>query len=289
MKIVFFACETRKIAAIRYRIESFARLLEQEGHECVVCVPAPVRMKERLYESSGRFGKLLYLILVLLGRIVQLRHVFSADVDFFRGPVFPYGPPVFERIIHFLNKHLVMDLDDAIWERPAFVSSPFVRFMDFDWTAKMAKLCCHAVAGNAVIKAYVEDAGCPATIIPTCIDMELHRAKTYEADPDRPVVLGWTGLSDNLGYVDRIAPVIRALADKSRNCDLHGEAVFLPGHQRTKPGVDHERGNRLSYGSGHRVDAARGHAPRPGQVRVQGAAVHGCGNAGGPVAGGYEP
>ena len=214
MKIVFFACETRKIAAIRYRIESFARLLEQEGHRCVVCVPAPVRMKERLYESSGRFGKLLYLILVLLGRIVQLRHVFSADVVFFRGPVFPYGPPVFERIIHFLNKHLVMDLDDAIWERPAFVSSPFVRFMDFEWTAKMAKLCCHAVAGNAVIKEYLERAGCPATIIPTCIDMELHRAKTYDADTGRPVVLGWTGLSDNLGYLDRIAPVIRALADK---------------------------------------------------------------------------
>ena len=214
MKFVFFACETRKIAAIRYRIESFARLLEQEGHRCVVCVPASVRAKERIYESSGRPGKFLYLLLVLLRRIFQLRHVLGADAVFFRGPVFPYGPPVFERLIHVFNKRLVMDLDDAIWERPAFVESPFVRFMDFGWTAKMAKLCRHAIAGNEVIKAYVEERGCPATIVPTCIDMDLHGQKEYRRGENAPVVLGWTGLSDNLGYLDRIAPVIKKLADR---------------------------------------------------------------------------
>ncbi len=214
MKIVFFACETRKIAAIRYRIESFARLLEAEGHTCVVCTPASVRTKERLYESPGRAGKLAYLFWVLLRRLFQLRHVPGADVVFFRGPVFPYGPPVLERIIHRLNKHLVMDLDDAIWERPAFVHSPFVRFMDFGWTVKMAKWCRHAVAGNEVIKSYVERAGCPATVIPTCIDMDLHRQKDYDTTPERPVVLGWTGLSDNLGYLDRIAPVITSLSER---------------------------------------------------------------------------
>ena len=214
MKVVFFACETRKIAAIRYRVESFAHLLESEGHTCVVCVPASVGMKERLYESSGRAGKLLYLFWVLLRRIFQLRHVPGADAVFFRGPVFPYGPPIFERLIYCFNKHLVMDLDDAIWERPAFVDSPFVRLMDFGWTAKMAKWCRHAVAGNAVIKAYVEAAGCPASIIPTCIDMDLHRQKAYDRRPEeRPVVLGWTGLSDNLGYLNRIAPVIQSLAE----------------------------------------------------------------------------
>lgn len=214
MKFVFFACETRKIAAIRYRIESFARLLEQEGHTCIVCLPASVQAKERIYEASGRMGKFLYLLLVLLRRIAQLRHVPGADAVFFRGPVFPYGPPLFEQIIRLFNNHLVMDLDDAIWERPAFVNSPFVRFMDFDWTVKMAQLCRHAVVGNEVIKAYVEAAGCPATIVPTCIDMNVHCEKEYPPQTDRPVILGWTGLSDNLGYLDRIAPVIQSLAEK---------------------------------------------------------------------------
>lgn len=212
MKFVFFACDTRKIAAIRYRIESFARLLERDGHRCVVCVPAPIAWKERLYERPGRWGKMLYLFLVLLRRVAQVRHVLAADAVFFRGPVFPYGPPVFERIIHLFNKRLVVDLDDAIWEPPAYVNSPFVRLMDFGWTAKMARLCRHAVAGNAIIADYVQERGCPATIIPTCIDMTLHTQKNYPERADGKVVLGWTGLKDNLGYLDAILPALQALA-----------------------------------------------------------------------------
>ncbi|MGI6138953.1 MAG: glycosyltransferase [Candidatus Hydrogenedentales bacterium] len=214
MKFVFFACETRKNAAIRYRVESFSRLLEEEGHRCIVCVPAPVRWKEALYESQGRLKKLLYLFLVFLHRFAQLRHVPGAAAVFFRGPVFPYGPPFFERIISFLNPRLVMDLDDAIWEPPAFVESPFLRFMDFGWTAKMARLCKHCVAGNELIKEYVECEGCPATIIPTCIDMPLYGGKQYGNHEGQPIILGWTGLSDNLGYLDRIAPAIKELSTK---------------------------------------------------------------------------
>lgn len=231
MKFVFFACETRKIAAIRYRIDSFVRLLERDGHACVVCVPASIALKERLYEASGRVGKLLFLFLVLFRRLLQLRHVLGADAVFFRGPVFPYGPPLLERIIHAINPWLIMDLDDAIWERPAFVTSPFVRFMDFNWTSKMARLCHHAIVGNPVIQHYVEEAGCPATIIPTCIDMDVHYQKDYTSSEGRPVVLGWTGLSDNLGYLDRIAPVIASLS-KRYPLELMvstGKSYYFPG------------------------------------------------------------
>jgi glycosyltransferase involved in cell wall biosynthesis len=165
-----------------------------------------------LYERAGRWSKLLYLCLVLLRRVAQLRHVITADAVFFRGPVFPYGPPVFERIIYWLNKCLVIDLDDAIWEPPAYVTSPFVRFMDFGWTAKMARISRHAIAGNVTIADYIAARGCPVTIIPTCIDMALHRQKTYVENKDGVIRLGWTGLKDNLGYVDAVLPALRDLS-----------------------------------------------------------------------------
>ncbi len=214
MKLVFFACETRKNAAIRYRVEAFVRLLERDGHHCIVCFPASIALRENLYERSSRWGKLLYLLLVLLRRVAQLRHVFGADVVFFRGPLFPYGPPLFERFIGLFNKRLVFDLDDAIWEPPAYVSSPFMRFMDFGWTAKMARLCRHAVVGNRIIADYVGQRGCPASIVPTCIDMDLHVQKAYPHAQDKPVVLGWTGLSDNMGYLRTILPALRQLAQQ---------------------------------------------------------------------------
>lgn len=216
MKIVFFGNATEKIAAIRYRVVWFANRLRAEGHTCVVCLPSSVWLRETLYEGRGRGMKLLYLALVLLHRAWQLRHVLGADVVFFRGPVFDYGPPVFERIIHRFCRHLVFDIDDAVWERPAHVDSPFLRAVDFDWTWKMCRICSHAVVGNDYLRDRVApEMGADAvTVVPTCIDMDRHTPKDYPARDT--VVLGWTGLKDNLGYMQIIEPVLQELARKHR-------------------------------------------------------------------------
>ena len=152
MKIVFFGNATEKIAAIRYRVIWFADRLRAEGHACVVCLPSSVAAREQGYEGRSRWAKLLYLGRVWLTRWAQLRHVIGADVVFFRGSVFDYGPTFFERVIHLFCKHLVFDIDDAVWEAPAHVDSPFVRWMDFDWTWKLCRISSHAVVGNRVLK-----------------------------------------------------------------------------------------------------------------------------------------
>lgn len=213
MKIVFFGNAPELIAAIRYRVGTFARMLETDGHRCVICLPASAGTRERLWNRGNRWTKLLYLAWVFLRRCAQLRHVLRADVVYFRGPVFDYGPPFFERLIRLLNPRLVFDLDDAIWEPPAHVNSPFLRLVDFGWARKMAGMCAHAVVGNEHLAAYVRQYNPHVSIVPTCIDMNKHRQKTYP-EGDGPVVLGWTGLKDNLGYMKAIEPVLQALAQK---------------------------------------------------------------------------
>lgn len=219
MKIVFFGNATEKIAAIRYRVIWFADRLREEGHTCVVCLPSSVEAKERDYDGRSRWAKLAYLARVWLTRWGQLRHCIGADVVFFRGSVFDYGPTFFEKVIHLFCKHLVFDIDDAVWEAPAHVDSPFVRFMDFDWTWKLCRISSHAVVGNQVLKDRVAPLmGADAvTIVPTCIDMDKHALKVYpQRRPEEPVVLGWTGLADNLGYMQIIEPILQDLAKKYR-------------------------------------------------------------------------
>ena len=240
MKIVFFGNATEKIAAIRYRILTFAEMLEVEGHRCVICLPSSVALSERLYENRSKLSKLLYFLLVFLRRIGQLRHVLGADVVYFRGPVFLYGPPFFERIIRLLNSRMVFDIDDAIWEPPAHVTSRFRGLIDYGWVGKMCGMCAHAVVGNAYLADHVRPRNPNITIIPTCIDMEKHRAKTYDEDPQRAMVLGWTGLKDNLGYMDIIKDVLRDLARKynlklcvATGCEYHLEDVEVENHYWT--------------------------------------------------------
>ncbi len=233
MKIVLFGNAPEKIASIRYRVLKFAEMLEADGHTCVVCLPASVWLKENLYDFRPRWCKLLYLMLVLLRRVTQLRHVIGADVVFFRGPVFDYGPPVFERIIRLLNAHMVFDIDDAIWEPAAHVTSPFLRFVDYGWVRKMCGMCVHAVVGNPHLEEYVRPLLPNVTIVPTCIDMDKHAPKDYDAgDPDH-VVLGWTGLKDNLGYLEIIEDVLRDLTEK------HGiKLAIATGGEYHLDGVD---------------------------------------------------
>jgi glycosyltransferase involved in cell wall biosynthesis len=108
---------------------------------------------------------------------------------------------------------MVFDIDDAIWEPPAHVSSPFLGLVDFGWVRKMAGMCTHAVVGNAYLADYVRQYDPNITIIPTCIDMDKHVPKEH-GDVSGSVVLGWTGLKDNLGYLAHIEPVLQELARK---------------------------------------------------------------------------
>jgi glycosyltransferase involved in cell wall biosynthesis len=221
MHIIFFGNASNRIAAIRYRIGTFARMLEAEGHRCTVCLPMSMEEEECYYSTTSSLRKVWMLSRVVLRRIAQLRLVPGADVVYFRGPLLPYGPPVLERIIRWMNPRLVFDIDDAIWEPPAHVESAFLRWVDYGWTRKMAGLCAHAVVGNALLRDYVAPLNSNVTIIPTCIDMELHRQKGdshnlenrgRESHLPTQVFLGWTGLKDNLGYLAPIEPVLRELA-----------------------------------------------------------------------------
>lgn len=212
MKIVFFGNASERIAAIRYRIGTFARMLEADGHRCVVCLPMSIAEEERYFGSASGAGKAWRLLVVMARRLAQLCHVPGADAVVFRGPLFPYGPPVLERICRLLNKRLVFDIDDAIWEPPAHVDSVFLRWVDYGWTRKLARLCAGGIAGNETLKAYVEPLNSNVEVIPTCIDLERHTPKAYPAR-DR-VVLGWTGLKDNLGYLEPIEPMLRELAQE---------------------------------------------------------------------------
>lgn len=213
MKIVLFGNATEKNAGIRYRVLRFAEMLAGEGHSCVLCLPSSVALWERLYNSGGRAGKLVYLLSVLARRAFQLRHVVGADVVFFRGPVFPYGPTVFERLIRLSGARMVFDIDDAVWEHPAYVQSAFLKFQDFEWIWKMGRMCAHGIVGNAYLEGQLLGRGIESTVVPTCIDPRIHIQKEYRGGGDgRPVVLGWTGLSNNLGHMDAIGDVLRRLA-----------------------------------------------------------------------------
>jgi glycosyltransferase involved in cell wall biosynthesis len=218
VRIVLFGNAPTNNAGVRYRLVKFAGMLTEEGHRCVVCLPSSVKLWQRLWDRGNLATKLLYVLLAACRRAIQLRHVPRADVVFLRGSLMPYGygPPLLEHIVHWLNPRMVFDIDDAVWAPPAGVTSPFLRLVDLNWAWKMCDMCVHGIVGNEYLLQHVVERNPHVTIIPTCVDMTLHRPKTYEKAEDSPVILGWTGLHTNLAHMDLIADVLLALAQEHR-------------------------------------------------------------------------
>lgn len=213
MKIVLFSDAPENFAGPRNRLLKFAELLTRDGHRCVTCLPFNRAIRSRWYEDRSRLLKLLYMGAVFLLRFWQLRHVPGADVVFIRRQVFPFGPPIFERLVRLMNPRIVVDIDDALWVPPGYVETPFMSLVDRGWTRKVCGFSAHIIAGNAYIAGHVRQYNPNVTIIPTCVDMETHTAKTGSAKATgEPIVLGWTGLYSNLGYFEVIEDVLRDLA-----------------------------------------------------------------------------
>ncbi len=51
-------------------------------------------------------------------------------------------------------------------------------------------------------------------IVPTCIDMEKHAQKDKYPKHNNPVVIGWTGLYNNLGYLEVVKEPLTELSKK---------------------------------------------------------------------------
>ncbi|MCC6487277.1 MAG: glycosyltransferase [Candidatus Hydrogenedentes bacterium] len=239
MKAVFFCDVPETYAGTRSRVLAFVSLLAEEGHCCALCMPFDGKMKARFWDDRSPLSKALYVALVFLLRCWQLHHVAGADLVFVRGRIFPYGPPIFERLVWLLNRRLIVDLDDAIWHPAAYVSSPFMRMVDHGWARKVCRFAAHVIAGNRYIEEYTRQFNARVTIIPTCADMSTHTAKAYVPKaPDAPVILGWTGLWTNLGYMEVIEDVLRRLAKRhsialsvASNKDYRPDGVPVANHR----------------------------------------------------------
>ncbi|MDO9224744.1 MAG: glycosyltransferase [Pseudomonadota bacterium] len=114
------------------------------------------------------------------------------------------------KLLRRANPRLVFDMDDAVMFHELEHHQPltgknmikFLRTIDH---------CAAVVAGNRFLAAFAE-ANCPhVTVLPTPVDTRLYRLKDYQA-PSDTVTVGWLGVSGNLHYLRRLAPVFQELA-----------------------------------------------------------------------------
>jgi glycosyltransferase involved in cell wall biosynthesis len=110
------------------------------------------------------------------------------------------------------NPRLVFDMDDAVMFHELEHHQPLTgkNFLKF---VRTIDHCAAVVAGNRFLAGFAEPNCKQVIVLPTPVDTAHYRLKDYNT-PSDTVTVGWLGVSGNLHYLERLAPVFQALAEE---------------------------------------------------------------------------
>jgi glycosyltransferase involved in cell wall biosynthesis len=232
MKVLFYLLDGGTNASSRHRVLQYFELLRRNGIEPVASRPVPEPLYERLVEGRGAGSatgpKAAFYSLFLACRALDVLRADAFDVVVIQRDLFPFGPPALERALMRRNPRLVYDTDDATYLRPAFTpKTPFQRLRRFDKVAEVVRHARWVSAATPPIADWARHYNPNVSVVPMAIDLAEYdairdrfgsRVAPKPGDSGR-LVIGWAGTAGGLGYLHKLAPVLRDL------CARHPEVV----------------------------------------------------------------
>lgn len=200
----------------RFRIEQWARYLEQEG---LTFVEEPFEDKELhrvLYQRGHRVRKAALVAKAFARRFRLLSRArrFDAVYLFREGTL--AGPAVFERLLARKGVPIVYDFDDAVWVPYVSPTNRYLSYLKcFGKTATLCRLSAHVMAGNEYLAGYARRHNDRVSVVPTTIDTAAYQVRPYPPGWDaRPVTIGWTGSHSTVQHLDTIRPALQKLRER---------------------------------------------------------------------------
>jgi glycosyltransferase involved in cell wall biosynthesis len=170
----------------------FLKPLVQRGFECTL-IEAPQR---DWWKRTAYLPRLLHLAR-------------SQDVLYVQKRVFP---ETVLKLVRRINPHIIYDLDDAVYLRPALRAR-------VDATLRAAMI---VVAGNQYLAAYARKVNERVVVIPSVVDTDLYLPPSGDRHPgDDRVIIGWIGSDPNRGDLASMKPTFDWLGER------YGEQAVL--------------------------------------------------------------
>ncbi|HYY88089.1 MAG TPA: glycosyltransferase [Chloroflexota bacterium] len=220
MRTVFYLLDGETNASSRHRVLQYLPLLRQHGIEPTVSRPVPERVYQRLVErgSGHLLEKLGYYWLFLACRLRDVLRADRFDVAVVQRDLFPFGPPVLERLLLRRAAALVYDTDDATYLRPSFTpNTPFQRLRRFDKVVDVVQQARWVSVATERIAAWARRYNPRVDLVPMAVDLARYDAVPRPRQPaGEPLVLGWAGTAGGLRYLERLAPVLADMARKHK-------------------------------------------------------------------------
>jgi glycosyltransferase involved in cell wall biosynthesis len=218
MKVRFYLLDGDTNASSRHRVLQYLPYLRQHGIQPLVCRPVPAGFYQRLVEhgqTPPRGSKPAFYGLFLACRLIDVLRARPEDVVVIQRDLFPFGPPVLERLLARRSARLVYDTDDATYLRPAFTpNTPFQRLRRFDKVAEVVSRARWVSVATAPIAMWARQYNERVSVVPMAVDLAEYDRVRPASSTDR-IVLGWAGTAGGLRYLEALAPVLREVANRT--------------------------------------------------------------------------
>lgn len=219
MKILYISPVPFEGAGCRFRIHQYIPYLSKRGFKCTVS-PFLFKAFFRIAYRKGMFlQKAAFFIISCLRRIFDLLRAFRYDAVIIYREAFPFGPALFESILHLFGKPIIFDFDDAIFLPDASdVNRMLLRFRlnhNPDKTIRMSRL---SIAGNSYLREYALKYNKNAVVIPTVIDTEKFTPSSVKMS--KKIVVGWIGTISTQKYLFSLNGVFRELSRKYPDLEI---------------------------------------------------------------------
>lgn len=227
LKILGLSLFGRKGASSRYRIYQYIPLLEEKGIEITVF---PL-INDSSYDVFLGIKKVnpairpfLRLFLVAAAMIKRFFHIFKAgsyDVVYIQKDVLP---SLYLFILKFLNRNIIFDLDDALFENHATVKPSFFSVDNLFFKLRKINLIEVLKSAKAVtvtvpyLAEYVKPFNANVHVITGPINCELYKP-VYKMRKNKTVI-GWIGSPVTTKYVSDMMPVFEELQKKYSNVEI---------------------------------------------------------------------
>jgi glycosyltransferase involved in cell wall biosynthesis len=217
MRVLFYLLDGASNASSYHRALQFFPWLRAHGIEPAASLPVPEPLYQSLVER-GPFDtrrKAAFYGLFLARRLRDVLAAGRFNVVVVQRDLFPFGPPLLERLLARQGAALVYDTDDATYLRPDFTpDTVFQRFRRFDKVTEVVGRAGWVSVATEELAAWARRHNPAVSVVPMAIDPAAYAAvrRPASAEVQSPVVLGWMGTGGGLGYLEALAPVLRDLA-----------------------------------------------------------------------------
>jgi len=211
MRVLFIVPHPIEGPSSRFRVYQYLPYLRAQGVDVAVR-PFMSSTFVQLAFSPGRLLlKTCWFLWSTLRRCVDLMGGRRWDIVYIHRDVFPFGPPIFERLFRRLGCRLVFDFDDAIFLHSRIYANFWDRFKNLEKPAEVTRIAHHVVVGNDYLREYALQYSPNVTTLPTVVDTDLYTPRA-QVPAAQTLTIGWIGTPSSARYIEWLTPVLQRVA-----------------------------------------------------------------------------